>query len=105
MDAQRDAGVADALRLLDQLLDAPRRPGVALGNWRWLVRQRVVTLRDALGVTSTGAGHRERAALMVRLGGLGDAILEAEDVERVRVEVKRVVIDIDRHLHQSRATT
>ena len=41
-------GMTAALQGLERSLDAPRRDGIALGNWRWTVRQRMAAVRDAL---------------------------------------------------------
>jgi hypothetical protein len=100
-----------ALQALDHALDAPRRSGVALGNWRWVVRQRVTQVRDGLvGELSGsddgwlaargGAAFRERNDLLTRLGTLGPQVLETPDVEATRVEAKRLVLDIQRHVQQ-----
>jgi hypothetical protein len=88
-------------------------PGLAtaLGNWRWVVRQRIAVVRDALvGETSSpddgwlaargGSAFRERNALLARLGSLGPRVLESADVEAVRVESKRLLVDIGRHVQR-----
>ncbi|MFA6574478.1 MAG: hypothetical protein WCS84_03585 [Nocardioides sp.] len=104
------AGMTSALRALDTALDAPRLDGVTLGNWRWVVRQRIGTVRDALIEFSSpddgwlaargGTAFRERNTLLGRLGGLGPAVLESADVEPVRLELKRLVSDIGRHVQR-----
>lgn len=105
--------VAPALRALEQAVDAPRRSGVPLGNWRWVVRQRLGVLREALLMESAltedswlaargGLSFRERNALLGRLAELGQRVLEAPDVEQVRVEVKRLAADISRHAQRVR---
>ena len=102
-----------ALVGLDQALDAPRRAGIPLGNWRWVVRQRMVTLRDVLSQESGtsddgwlaargGAAFRERNLLLTRLGTLGAEVLETPDVERTRLELKRLLVDITHHLQRRR---
>ena len=48
-------GLPVALQALDHALDAPRRPGIPLGNWRWLVRQRMGAVRDALVGEAAGS--------------------------------------------------
>jgi hypothetical protein len=101
-------GLPIALASLDQSLDAPRRPGIPLGNWRWLVRQRMGAVRDALVGEAAGSddgwlaarggtAFRERNALLARLSTLGPEILETADVEGTRTELKRLVMDIHRH--------
>ncbi|WP_230486834.1 hypothetical protein [Nocardioides anomalus] len=100
-----------ALQALDAALDAPRRPGVALGNWRWVVRQRMGAVRDALVGEAAGSddgwlaarggsAFRERNALLARLGAFGPAILETSDVEATRAELKRLLLDIQRHVQR-----
>ncbi len=104
-------GLPAALQALDQSLDAPRRPGIPLGNWRWLVRQRMAGVRDALVGEAAGSddgwlaarggsAFRERNALLSRLTTLGPQILETTDVETTRVELKRLVMDIQRHVQR-----
>src|SRR3954447_10354958 len=104
-------GLPAALQSLDQALDAPRRPGIPLGNWRWVVRQRMGGVRDALvGETAGsddgwlaargGSAFRERNALLGRLSTLGPEILETPDVEATRAELKRLVMDIQRHVQR-----
>ena len=102
-----------ALRDLSAALDAPRRTSsqVALGSWRWTVRQRMAAVRDLL--ISESAQHqdtwlaargglmlRERNALLVRLSALGPAVLDSPDVEVVRRDVQRLVADVAHHLQR-----
>jgi len=100
-----------ALHTLDHALDAPRRSGIPLGNWRWMVRQRMAGVRDALVGEAAGSddgwlaarggsAFRERNALLSRLSILGPQILETPDVEATRVELKRLVMDIQRHVQR-----
>lgn len=98
-----------ALQALDAALDAPRRPGIPLGNWRWVVRQRMGGVREALlgeAVGSDegwlaargGSAFRERNALLGRLSALVPQVLETPDVEATRLELKRLLSDIHRHV-------
>lgn len=100
-----------ALAALDQALDAPRRAGIPLGNWRWVVRQRMTALRDALASESGtsddgwlaargGSAFRERNQLLGRLGVLGAQVLQTPDVEAIRLELKRLVADTTHHLQR-----
>jgi hypothetical protein len=102
---------SDALRALDHALDAPRGAGVPLGNWRWSVRQRLVIVRDRLVAerlgaqdgwlaARDGAAYRERADLLTRLAALTPTVLEEQDAERVRVDLKRLVLDIAHHVQR-----
>jgi hypothetical protein len=104
-------GLPAALQALDQCLDAPRRPGIPLGNWRWVVRQRMASVRDALVGEAAGSddgwlaarggsAFRERNALLTRLSTLGPEILETPDVEATRLELKRLVLDLQRHVQR-----
>lgn len=109
------SGVRGALAQLDRALDAPRREGVALGNWRWTVRQRMTAVRDGLAheqvgpqgaggdgwlAARGGAAFREREGLLLRLGAAGDQVLAATDAEAVRVELKRLLADVAHHLQR-----
>ena len=104
-------GLPAALQSLDHALDAPRRPGIPLGNWRWLVRQRMGAVRDALVGEAAGSDDgwlaarggsavRDRNALLARLSTLGPEILETPDVEATRLELKRLLVDIQRHVQR-----
>jgi len=105
------ARLTAALQGLDQALDAPRQQGVPLGNWRWVVRQRMAALRDALAVEAArpddgwlaargGTAFRERNVLLDRLNRLGHVVLETGQVEDVRVELKRLVVDVHHHVQR-----
>ena len=100
-----------ALQALDQSLDAPRRPGIPLGNWRWVVRQRMGVVRDELLgekagskdgwlAARGGAAFRERNALLSRLASLSAQVLETPDIETTRMELKRLVVDLSRHMQR-----
>jgi hypothetical protein len=102
---------SDALRALDHALDAPRGDGVPLGNWRWSVRQRLVSVRERLVaetlgsqdgwlVARGGAAFRERNDLLARLSALTPAVLEMHDAEQVRRDLKRLVLDIAHHVQR-----
>lgn len=104
-------GLPVALKSLDHALDAPRKPGIPLGNWRWVVRQRMGTVREALIGEAAGAddgwlearggsAFRERNVLLSRLSDLGPRILDTADVEAARAEGKRLVLDIQRHVER-----
>ena len=100
-----------ALNDLRQALEAPRQEGIALGNWRWVVRQRMTAVRDVLIAESAqdrdgwlaargGSLLRERNALLARLSSLGPQVLERPDVEELRGELMRLTIDIGHHLQR-----
>ena len=105
------SGLPLALQSLDQSLDAPRRAGIPSGNWRWLVRHRMGVVRDdLLGekagskdgwlAARGGAAFRERNALLSRLSALSAQVLESPDIEATRLELKRLVVDINRHMQR-----
>lgn len=94
-------GLLDALRSLERSI-VPPPPGVALGNWRWSVRQRLTALRDVLTETDLGLALREKSALMARVTTLASDVLERPDLEAVRGELRRLVVDV--HHHATRAT-
>ncbi|MFN3602915.1 MAG: hypothetical protein ACK4UY_16150 [Dietzia sp.] len=102
---------AAALQGLHQALDAPRTQGVALGNWRWVVRQRMAAVRDVLVnepafavdgwlAAREGSVLRERNALLGRLSVLGPQVLESPDAEAVRGELKRLLHDVGHYLQR-----
>ncbi len=101
-----------ALRALRGAVESPPGEGVAIGNWRWTVRQRVQHLRDALTVDSTltadpwaaavgGALIRERNALLVRLAEAGPAVLTEQDLEALRRELGQLVTEVAKHLRST----
>ena len=105
------SGLSAALQGLAQTLDAQREQGIKLGNWRWVVRQRMASVRDHLMIEGEhpadgwlaargGTMLRERNALLMRLSTLGPAVLESPEVEEIRIEVKRLVADIGHHLQR-----
>lgn len=104
-------GMPAALKSLALALDAPHRHGVPVGHWRWLVRQRMVGVRDVLVsegehvadgwlAARGGAVLRERNALLARLSSLGPQVLESPEVERVRMELKRLLVDIGHYVQR-----
>jgi hypothetical protein len=85
--------VGQALRGLEQAI-VPPRPGASLGNWRFAVRQRLGVVRDALATADLPLDSRERSALIARVMGLSADVLDRPDVEAVRGELRRLVIDV-----------
>jgi hypothetical protein len=109
--AAPSATLTSALRGLAGANDAPGREGPGLGSWRWTMRQRMTSVREALLEETTGgedewlaarggASFRERNALLMRLGTLGTRVLEDPDVGAVRAEVARLVVDVTRHVQR-----
>jgi hypothetical protein len=102
------SGMSVALQGLRQALDSLHEPGVSLGSWRWSVRQQMAGVRDTLVaeaeyadegwlVARTGSLLRERTSLLARLSALGPTVLESPDVDTVRRELHRLVVDLGRH--------
>ena len=107
------SSAAAAMTALHRALDVPPEPGIALGNWRWTIRQRLADVREVLiresehpddaWLAARGtAALRERTALIARMGELGPEVLESPDVTRVREELLRLLADIDRHFQKLR---
>ena len=107
------SSAATAMSALHRALDVPPEPGIALGNWRWTIRQRMADVREVLIRESEhpddawlaargSAALRERTALIARMGELGPQILESPDVMQVRQALLRLLADIDRHFQKLR---
>lgn len=97
-------GLEHAILGLQQALDAPRRHHV----WRWLVRNRMAAVRDALTRELDREGdawlasreqmlRQDRDVLLRRLASLGPQVLDAPDVEPVLVDLRRLVTDLEHH--------
>ena len=97
-------GLEHAVLGLQQALDVPRRHQ----TWRRLVRQRMTGVRDALSRESAREDdgwleareltlRRERDLLLQRLSALGPHVLESPDVEVVRADLLRLVVDLEHH--------
>ena len=107
------SSAATAMSALHRALDVPPEPGIALGNWRWTIRQRLADVREVLiresehpddaWLAARGtAALRERTALIARMGELGPQVLESPDVAEVRQALLRLLADIDRHFQKLR---
>lgn len=102
-----------ALRDLHEVLELAPGTGIALGNWRWTVRQRLTGVRDLLireydvsenGWLSARRGSmlRERTSLLMRVSDLGPRVLEEPDVDSIRNELLRLLGDVRHHLQRLR---
>ena len=100
-----------ALNGLRQALETPPAEGIPLGNWRWNLRQRMAAVRDLLIneadhpadgwlAARGGAARRERTALLLRLTELGGAVLESPEVDQVRSDLHRLLVDITHHIQR-----
>ncbi|MDX6302824.1 MAG: hypothetical protein QOF53_4038 [Nocardioidaceae bacterium] len=97
-------GLEHAILGLQQALDAPRRHQ----TWRRLVRNRMAGVTEALARELPREGDewlasreltlsRERDTLVRRLAALGPLVLLTPDVETVRVDLYRLLADVEHH--------
>jgi hypothetical protein len=97
-------GLEHATIGLQHAVDAPRRHHV----WRWLVRNRMGGVRDALIrelpreddawlAARELTLRRERDVLLSRLAALAPLVLETPDIEIVRSDLHRLVVDLEHH--------
>ncbi len=118
--APTPTGLQTAVRRLDQALDRPldhaadpaadeARRHAALARWRASVRNRLVLLRQSLDAETPpptdcwltprrGAVLRERHALLGRLSEFGPRVQQPGEVEGLRHDLKRLLIDVNHHL-------
>jgi hypothetical protein len=77
-------------------------------NWRWLVRQRLSAVRQALSdenfetwdgwlAARTGAADRERRQLLARISTVGSGVLDRLDTDRMAIEVRRLLADVEHY--------
>ena len=99
-----------ALRGLNEALDAPRLHG-ALGPWRNAVSERMAFVREGLSreapVGNDGwlagrsrAMQRECRTLLGRMYALGTRVEQTMEVDLIRMELKRLVVDINHHVQK-----
>ena len=104
-------GLTSAMQGLAQALEAPRRPGVPIGNWRWTIRQRLNDVRDALAAETAQGSEgwlaarergqlHERTHLLNRLDALAPSVLESPDLEEVGASLRRLLHDLAHHLQR-----
>lgn len=100
-----------ALHDLQRVLHRPPDSADHLGRWRWTVRQRMSGVRDLLLHEAAspesgwllprhGVTQRERHTLLQRLSELAPRVLEAPDVEAVRLDALRLLDDVRHHLQR-----
>jgi hypothetical protein len=77
-------------------------------NWRWLLRQRLSAVRQALSdegfeawdgwlAARTGSADRERRQLLGRISAIGANLLDRLDSDLVSVEVRRLLNDVEHY--------
>jgi len=109
--AATDSALASAVRALDRTIDVPPDQGPALDRWRRLAQAHLADLRAALTAEAdraddgwlaarSGGLLRERDALLARSAGLVGAVLGAPDVDRLRAELRRYLVDVGHHLQR-----
>lgn len=93
-----------AISELQETLSSAR----SASNWRWLVRQRLSAVRQALSdenfeswdgwlAARTGATERERRQLLGRISTIGAGLLDRLEADRVAVEVRRLLNDVEHY--------
>ena len=77
-------------------------------NWRWLVRQRLSAVTQALSdenfqswdgwlAARSGTTDRERRQLLARISAVGAGLLDRFDSDRATAEVRRLLHDIEHY--------
>jgi hypothetical protein len=77
-------------------------------NWRWIVRQRLSMVRQALSdenfqtwdgwlAARTGSADRERRQLLARISAIGAGLLDRLELETVTTEVRRLLNDVEHY--------
>lgn len=93
-----------AIQGLRQSVDAPRRHHM----WRWLVRNRISTVKEALRSDRTHGSdawlaaremslQRERTELLRQLTQVGPLVLHQHDIELVHDELGQLVTRLERY--------
>lgn len=97
-------GLEHAIAGLRQALDSPRRHP----RWRWLVRNGIAGVKEALAHEHPRPGDswlaprelmllRERDGLLRRLTALGRQVLESSEADPVRRQLGRLLGDLEHH--------
>lgn len=97
-------GLETAISGLQQAVESPRRQHM----WRWLVRHRMASVKEALVSERSRGGdawlaareqtlHRERDGLARRIAALGPAVLESPDVDEVCADLQRLISALERY--------
>lgn len=77
-------------------------------NWRWMMRQQLSAVKDALGderfsswdgwlAARSGTTDRERQQLLARITSLGTGLLDRIDTDMVATEVRRLLNDVEHY--------
>jgi hypothetical protein len=98
------SSLESAVRGLSQTLGSPPRRHL----WRWLVCHRLSEVGQALSAERPHEAdawlasrelvlHRERSILLARVADLEPVVLEDPALERVRLELRGLVVALERH--------
>ena len=82
--------------------------GTRAANWRWLVRQRLSAVRQALSdenfqagdgwlAARSGSADRERRQLLARMSGIGAGLLDRLENDSVATEGQRLLNDVEHY--------
>lgn len=96
-----------ALGRMHELLDMDADPG----TWRWRARQELSALREALEservksfdgwlAARSRTTERDRTRLSARISALGPAVLDRLDSATARLELKRLVGDVEHYVQR-----
>ena len=77
-------------------------------TWRWTMRERLASVREALNserftswdgwlAARSGTSDRERQQLLARIAALANTVLDRLDTERVAGEVRRLLNDVEHY--------
>ena len=98
-----------AISELQRTLESTR----SASNWRWLLRQNLSSVREALSddtfrswdgwlAARSGSAERERIQLLRRVQSIGAGVLDRLDADVVATEVARLLRDIDHYRQKIR---
>lgn len=97
-------GLEIAIQGLQQALESPHKHH----TWRWLVRNRMSSVKEALAAERSRGGdawlaarelvlHRERNSLIRQLNAMGPAVLAADDLDGVTHDLHRLVSALEHY--------
>ena len=93
-----------AISELRQTLSGSR----AATNWRWMMRDQLSAVREALKderfaswdgwlAARSGTSDRERQQLLARITSMGNSLLDRLDTDRAAAEVRRLLNDVEHY--------
>ena len=77
-------------------------------SWRWMMREQLAAVREALGdegfsswdgwlAARSGGTDRERQQLLARISALAGGLLDRLDTDRAAAEVRRLLNDVEHY--------